>query len=148
MDRGFTLIEVLITVALIAILALAGIFVLDIGGRFAAARNNERKTHLYSYLDAISKNTLRNKGIFTCVSGAIPVTSTRMASGAGNYDILPCVYPDYMEKPLYDPNGPGAHYTSLSDYDTGYNILRNAISGQITLEAPFAELGENISISR
>ena len=71
-----------------------------------------------------------------------------MAPGVGNYDIAPCLVPTYLLALPFDPATSGAHYVSNSDYDTGYFIVQNSSTGQITLSAPAAELKKTISVTR
>ncbi len=149
MRRGLTLIEVLITIVLVAILGGFVIVSLNPVGQLASARNNQRLSNLNTILNSISQNAADNKGNFTCSAGAIPSTSTkRMAIGAGNYDIASCLIPIYTSVLPFDPKDPLAHFTSQTDYDTGYTITRNASSGAVTMSAPSGEYGKVISVSR
>ncbi|MBI4117560.1 MAG: type II secretion system protein [Parcubacteria group bacterium] len=146
--RGFTLIEVLIVIALIAILAGILIAVINPGQQFANARNSQRKSHLNTIANGISANIARNNGTFTCAAGAIPATATNMSNTVGEYDIAPCLVPNYISTMPFDPSVSGAHWTSTTDYDSKYSIVRNATTSQITISASGAELGETISIIR
>jgi len=47
----------------------------------------------------------------------------------------------------FDPSVSGAHWTSTTNYDTGYTILQDA-SGRITVDAPGAENEQTISLTR
>jgi hypothetical protein len=89
-----------------------------------------------------------NKGVFEtgCAAGAIPTTSTTI-SNAG-YNVASCLIPTYISVLPYDPSAAGAHYTSDTDYNTGYVIMKDAVTGRITVVAPSAELGESISVTR
>ena len=116
----------------------------------AGARNTQRLVHIQSILNAVRQNMADHSDqVFSCDSGAIPTTTRRMASsGSSSYDIASCVVPtDIMALP-FDPSLAGAHYTSKSDYDTGYNIFQNSSTLKITLSAPGAELGKSISVMR
>src|SRR3989338_10836484 len=88
---GFTLLEVLIVMALIAILAGIVIAALNPGRQFANARNSARHAHVNTLMNAISANMAENSGTFTRATGAIPAAATTMATGAGNYNIGPCL---------------------------------------------------------
>lgn len=143
-SSGFTLIELLIVIAVIAILAGAVFLALNPARQFAQARNSQRTTHTRAILNAIDQNGSDNKGVFTCAGGDLPSTSTAMAS-SGGYNICSCLVPTYVASMPFDPSAAGAHYTSCSDYTTGYNILQDASSSRITISAPSAELGQSIS---
>lgn len=140
-NKGFTLIELLIVIALIAVIAGAVIIALNPARQFASARNSQRWSHLPSFLNAIQQNTAENQGTFTCAAGVIPVVATAMS--AAGYNICSCLVPNYMSSLPFDPST--GSYTDCTTYNTGYTIIRNAVTGRITVAAPSAELGAVIS---
>jgi prepilin-type N-terminal cleavage/methylation domain-containing protein len=143
---GFTLFEILIAIAIIAVLAGATIYLINPVQQFARSRNVQRQSDINLLLNAVGQNITDNRGTFTCSSGAIPTSSTKMATSA--YNIAPCLAPAYLDKLPYDPNAAGAHYASTTDYDTGYFISQSATTNRVTISAPSAELGQTISITR
>lgn len=143
---GFTLLEILIVMALIAILIGIVVVALNPARQFASARNSTRYAHLNTVMSAISSNMAENRGTFVCTSGAIPATSTLMAS-TGGYNIAPCLVTNFISAMPVDPSASGAQWTSTTDYDAGYAISRGA-DGRITVDAPDAELGSTISLTR
>jgi len=145
---GFTLVELIIVVALIAVLFAVIIFTIDPGRQLAKARNNKRLSDLNTIANAIAQNSADNKGSFTCATGPVPTSTKLMATSTGNYDIAPCLVPLYLDKLPFDPKDPNARYVTSTDYNTGYNIIRNATTGRITVSAPSAELGETIEQTR
>jgi prepilin-type N-terminal cleavage/methylation domain-containing protein len=148
MKKGLTLIELVVSIAILVIVLAGGLIALDPARQFAQARNSQRGFHINAIINAIRENVANTRtGIFTCASGDIPTSSKRMAVGAGNYDIAPCLVPDYMQILPFDPATTSARYTSATDYDSGYYVAKNA-SGTITVSAPAAELGKVISVTR
>jgi prepilin-type N-terminal cleavage/methylation domain-containing protein len=145
--NGLTLIEIVIAIALAVLLTTIGIMITNPGGQLAGARNNQRELHLNALMNSIQQNRADSMGgVFTCVSGAIPTTTTKMATGVGNYDIGPCLVPIYSPTMPFDPTTSSAHYSSIADYDTGYMITQNSSTKEIILSAPGAELGKIILI--
>lgn len=153
-QSGFTLIEILVVIGIIAILAAIVIIAINPARQFAQARNSQRVSNVNAILNAIGQNLADNKGIFTCgaTAYAIATTPTVMADGVAGADIAPCVVSTYISALPYDPSAGGAHYTSNTDYDTGYTVSKDATTGRITVAAPTAntasELNQVISVTR
>ncbi len=152
--NGLTLIEILIALTILAIISGIAIVSLNPAGQFASARNSQRALHLSALMSAIRQNIADSAmGTFVCAAGSIPTTTTKMAVGAGNYDIASCLIPTYLGTLPFDPSTSTAHYDSNTDYDTGYTIVQATSTGAITLSAPATELKKasstpNISITR
>jgi len=137
-NKGFTLIEMLIVIGLIALLATAVLVAVNPARQFKFARDTERKAHLATILNALGQNMAENIGVFKCsgVAGSLPSlpSSVSSASSGPMYDLAPCLVPDYLAKMPIDPEIPTAHFTSVTDYYTGYIIMQDS-NGHITLQA-------------
>jgi prepilin-type N-terminal cleavage/methylation domain-containing protein len=149
MRKGLTLIEIVITVAIIAIVSGIFFLVANPAGQLASARNGRRNADLQSLMLAVRQNIAdQGNGQFGCASaGPIPTSTKNMGSAAGSYNIAPCIVPTYIAVMPFDPGTSTAYYTSPSDYNSGYSIIANA-SGSVTISAPSAELNKKISTTR
>ena len=145
---AFTLIEILISIAIIAILAGAVIALINPAQQFARSRNTQRQSDINLLLNAVGQNMADNRGTFNCSSGALPTSTKKMATSTGSYNIAPCLVPAYLDKLPYDPKATGAHYASTTDYDTGYFISQSTTTNRVTVGAPSAELNQTIFITR
>lgn len=142
-NKGFTLIELLVVIGIIAILAGIVVVAINPARQFAQSRNTQRWSNVSTILNSVGQRLSDNKGVFEtgCAAGVIPTVSTQMGSAVGNYNIEPCIVPTYVSTMSLDPLGGTAAAT-------GYNIIRDATTGRITISAPSAEIGEVISVTR
>ena len=141
--RGFTLIEILIVIGIIAVLAAIVIVAINPARQFALARNSQRVSNVNAILNAIGQNMADNKGIFTCVpTVALPSSAKYISSTSGDVDLHACVVPTYMPSMPIDPGNTvvllGAAtpiFTDATHYQTGYQVLQDT-NGRTTVCAP------------
>ena len=130
---GFTLIEVLIVIGIIAILAAIVIIAINPARQFAQARNSQRVSNVNSILNAIGQRLADNRGVWTAAGGCedLPiVTETNIGSTVADID-LSCLVPTYLPSQLpVDPTT--GSWTSVSSYDTGYTVVASS-TGRVTV---------------
>ncbi|MEI6042471.1 MAG: type II secretion system protein [bacterium] len=139
---GFTLIEVLVVIGILAILATVVLVAVNPAKQFKTARDSQRTANVASVLNAVSQNIADNGGVFSCNGEAknIPTTFEPMKSGvgAGVFDIADCISPTYISSLPFDPKKTGAFWETPDSYDTGYLILQD-ITGRVTVKSDVAE---------
>lgn len=141
--RGFTLIEVLLVVVIIAILAGIVIIAVNPARQIAQTNNAQRDSDVRAMIDSVHQYSIDNRGVLPT---EITTTPTVVGSGATQIDICTYLVPTYVAEMPYDPTATGAHYTDCTDYDTGYSISTDA-DGRVTVSA-VGELSETISVTR
>ncbi|HEX7963505.1 MAG TPA: type II secretion system protein [Candidatus Saccharimonadales bacterium] len=150
-QAGFTLLEVLLVVAIIAILAGIVIIAINPSKNLADTRNAQRQQDVATILDSVYQYSLDNNGSVpgtigttaaeicktgtlaaTCTSSSLVDMSTITTSGK------------YIASVPVDPSCP----TGCNANGVGYTILKSASTGRITVAAPGAESGKTISVTR
>jgi prepilin-type N-terminal cleavage/methylation domain-containing protein len=146
--QGFTLIEILVVIGIIAVLAAVVLVAINPSRQFKMARDTQRVSNVNALLNSISQNIAENRGVFHCNGAALalPATSTVVKSGAGGFDLASCVVPAYISVLPFDPSANGAHYANTTDYNTAYTIFQDT-EGRVTASAT-GEITPVISVTR
>jgi prepilin-type N-terminal cleavage/methylation domain-containing protein len=140
-QKGFTLIEILIVISLVAILSAITIIAINPAKHFQDSRNAQRSSNVSEILNAMS-SYLSDKGHAVADFGAITTcpTATNIGTGVGLINLTTTLVDTYIVSIPTDPtNGTAA--------DTKYNVCKTT-SGRLTIAAPGAEGGVTISVSR
>lgn len=119
-QSGFTLIEILVVIGLIAVLAAIVLIAINPARQFAQGRDATRNSDLNAILNAIGQKTADSKGLFTgCPALPGPaLTDAKVidsASGGTGID-LSCLVPTYIPALPIDPSGPAAPNTAYKLY--------------------------------
>jgi type IV pilus assembly protein PilA len=151
-NRGFTLIEILVVIGIIAVLAAVVLVAINPTRQFKLARDSQRVSNVNAILNTIGQNIAEHSGVFTCGSTAKPLPQTwavvaSSTSESNAFDLAYCVVPAYISSLPVDPKDPSAHYyTDLSHYDTGYFVEQDS-DGRITASST-GEITPSISVTR
>jgi len=159
-NKGFTLIEILIVIGIIAILAAIVLVAINPARQFAQAHNTQRVSNVNAILNAVGQKLVDDKGSLKDCSTNIPqvdpvpnplngTTGKKITSAAGSANVdLGCLTPIYIPALPFDPTDTGAFWADATAYNTGYNIFKD-VNGRITVFASSTELGvQIISVTR
>ncbi len=141
---GFTLLEILLVVAAIAILAGIVILAINPQKQLADTRNSERSVDVNTILNGVYQYAIDNDGVLpSSIDGtATEICKTDEADCTGLIDLS--VLTDggtYLTAIPTDPQG------GTDPAGAGYTIMENT-NGRITVSAPKAENGAVISSTR
>jgi prepilin-type N-terminal cleavage/methylation domain-containing protein len=149
--QGFTLIEVLLVVAIIAILAGIVILAINPTKQLGDTRNAQRQADVTTILNAAYQYSIDNQGQ---IPATITTTATDICSTGATCPNSPLTSPNLGAIDLSVLSANGKYLVSIpkdpsngNAEDTGYQISQNA-NGRITVSAPHAEQGKTISVTR
>jgi prepilin-type N-terminal cleavage/methylation domain-containing protein len=140
--KGFTLLEILLVVAAIAILAGIVILAINPNKQLGDTRNAQRRADVNTILNAVYQYAIDNNGT---LPASITTTPTAVCKSGGTCTgIIDLGVLTTNEKYLvtlpYDPSSSTAN-------STNYNISKSA-NGRITVAAPGAEQSATITVTR
>jgi len=148
-NKGFTLIEILLVVAAIAILAGIVILAINPNKQLGDTRNAQRRADVNTILNSVYQYTIDNNGTLPTIptaactllatNEACKLTATGTCLTGVNLSVL-TTNEKYLTSMPIDP-------TISSTNGTGYYITKSA-NGRVTVCAPSAEQGTTISVTR
>ena len=146
-QRGFTLLEVLLVVAVIAILAGIVIIAINPSKNLEDTRDAQRKADVNTIINAVYQYALDNNG---ALPASITTSDTEICSSTG----APCASPTAIDLGVLTASGTylvslpsdPACPTGCQANGNGYDIVRNASTGRVTVTATLAT--PDISVSR
>lgn len=144
-QKGFTLIEILLVVAAIAILAGIVIVAINPAKQLGDTRNADRKSAVNTILNAVTQYAIDNNGVLpTGISTSTTeicssAVATSSCTGLVDLSVL-TLNGRYLGSIPEEPQKTNAN-------GAGYQISRDA-NGRVTVSAQFPEQGATISVTR
>lgn len=146
--KGFTLIEVLVVIGIIAILAGVVLVAVSPGKQFKQARDTQRVANVNTILNAIGQNISDHQGLFFCGGSVVNLGNqwSLMSSDTidGAFNIAECLVPEYLPKLPFDPSK--GDFENEDSYDLGYHVKMDD-QGRISVKAD-GELTTEILVTR
>lgn len=146
-QKGFTLLEVLLVVAILAILAGIVILALNPGKQLADSRNSQRQVDVNTILNGVYQFAIDNNGALPAAITTSVQQICRTGVLAADCSAVPGIFLNelttaekYVTAIPFDPQASPAATTD-------YTIVKTA-NNRVTVAAPLAEQGKTISVTR
>lgn len=141
LERGFTLIEILVVIGILAVLLSITLIAINPAKQFSQANNTKRKSDVNAILNAVNQYAVDHKGNLSAIG--IPDSNAGPKvigsdTGNGELDFCPDIVPTYIAEMPIDPTT--GDWTNCQDYNSGYTIVRSVTDNRITVSAPDTEI--------
>lgn len=149
-QRGFTLIELIVVIGMLAILSTVVLVAVNPLRQFAEARNSQRQSNVAAILNAISERIADDGGLFISTSTEaldscrVGLPSFAEDIGKSALDLRPCLVSTYLSELPFDPSAGSNTCTSSScsgsneNYDLKYTVVQDPVTNRVTVCAPQA----------
>jgi prepilin-type N-terminal cleavage/methylation domain-containing protein len=149
--KGFTLIEILVVIGIIAVLAAIVLIAINPARQFAQANDSQRTSNLNAILNGVGQYLADNRGALPPAIAAMTVGATSTIAKSGGVDVCSSLVPTYIPSLPSDPKSTH-NGASISDcasaYNTGYTVSKDS-AGRVTVSAPLTEISAtDISVTR
>ncbi len=147
MNKGFSLIEMLLVLGILAVLLSLVLIAVNPSRQFQQANNTKRSSDITALLNGIHQYAINNTGSFP---PGIPTTSPIFISSFGA-NICSALVTRYLAALPTDPTATAAGVpitNCAGSYNTGYTVIQSASDNRITIYAPNAKLNAAIYVTR
>lgn len=153
-QTGFTLIEILVVIGIIAILAAVVLIAINPARQFAQANDSQRTSNVNAILNAIGQYMADNQGDIP--PGGIPLADSSVdanfddiGDGTGEADLCDALVPTYMPAFPVDPDVPNGPVDDCTvTYNAIYQIIQDDTTLRITVRAVSEVDGDFIEVTR
>lgn len=141
--KGFTLLELLITIGIISILSGITIFAINPSKQFGQANDAKRLSDINSILSAIGQYTIKHRG---AVPSGLTSDYQRLANTGTGLDLCSeLVEEDFLNLFPVDPSLNLPFVDCATNYDTGYELKYQ--DGHVYVHAPLSQESGDLTVS-